>query len=109
MTSYETNISTVKEKGCNAGELFEKEYEYKIPCGLEDQSQEREPLTTRTSQVDLNTLKFGQPKTARAVHVDYDDDEKPRVNLCGSWLGELFQVEYTLRVFVKYDNFFKRG
>jgi hypothetical protein len=43
------------------------------------------------------------------IHGEYDEDEKPRVNLCGSWLGALFCVEYQLRVFVKYENWMKRG
>lgn len=29
--------------------------------------------------------------------------------MCGSWLGAVFQVEYTLRVFVKHDNWLKLG
>lgn len=59
--------------------------------------------------IDTQTISFGRKTASRKVHIDYDEDEKPQMNLCGSWLGELFQVEYTLRVFVKYENWRKRG
>lgn len=54
-------------------------------------------------------MKFGKLTTSRIIHTDYDEDEKPRINLCGSWLGSIFSVEYALRVFVKYDNWLKHG
>jgi len=67
-------------------------------------------MVNRTSNIDSTQLKFGKKLTSsRLIHTDYDDDEKPRVNLTGSWLGQVFSVEYVLRVFVKYENWMKHG
>lgn len=54
-------------------------------------------------------LKFGKTTASRLIHSNSDDEDKAMVNLCGSWLGQVFTVEYALRVFVKYDNWMKHG
>lgn len=105
----ESKLRQVKEKGCNAGEMLEKDFLFNIPMQLEDISKETQQMVNRTSSIDQTQLKFGKKTTSRIVHTDYDDDEKPRVNLTGSWLGQVFSVEYVLRVFVKYDNWMKHG
>jgi len=41
-----------------------------------------------------------------------DDDEEPQSQnypLCPSWMGQVFQVSYSLKVYLKHDSFFERG
>ena len=38
-----------------------------------------------------------------------DDDEKATVYLPGSWLGEVYQVQYMLKIYVKYEGMFQFG
>lgn len=109
LDTTETKICQTKVEGCGAGVRFEKEYFFDIPMTLEDKSKDQDRLSKRSSVVNNDSLKFGKKTTSRVVHTDYDEDEKPQTNLCGSWLGAIFAVEYTLRVFVKHDNWLKHG
>jgi len=56
MESTETNIKVVKEKGCEAGVMFEKDYEYLIPATLEDISKDSTELVRRSSMIEYSTL-----------------------------------------------------
>jgi len=104
----EKKICQVKESGCKAGELFQRDFLFEIPMKTKDKSRESN-IPGTSSAVHLKDLDKGKALTTKPVHVNYDEDEKPMQNLAGSWLGSLFSIDYCLRVFVKYDSFLKRG
>lgn len=43
------------------------------------------------------------------VKDDDDMEEDNFYNLCPSWMGQVFQVTYCLKVYLKHDSFFERG
>ena len=47
----------------------------------------------------------------RVIHADKDDEdaEKRMASLTGSWLGEVFQVQYLLKVYIKHEGLFEFG
>ena len=38
-----------------------------------------------------------------------DEDDKAMVHLPGSWLGEVYQVQYVLKIYVKHEGMFQFG
>ena len=50
--STETKIRQVKENGCKAGELLERDFVFNIPMTMEDQSKETQSMISRTSNID---------------------------------------------------------
>ena len=40
---------------------------------------------------------------------DSEEDGPVFKDLCPSWMGQIFQVKYTVKVYLKHDGFFERG
>ena len=38
-----------------------------------------------------------------------EKESKHLLDLCPSWMGQVFQVQYILKVFIKHEGFFERG
>ena len=48
----------------------------------------------------------------KKLHVSRDSDEEdagPTIDLCPSWLGQVWQVQYTLKVYLKHEGLLEFG
>jgi len=72
-----------------------------------DCSDEATSFANRTSRAIMNVReRVRGPK----LHGSDDSDEEVKYHdLCPSWMGQIFQVQYILKVFLKRDGFFERG
>ena len=68
-------------------------------------------ITNRTSRAIT-----GKDNRAAARHLhgsDSDEDKNnmgpKQIDLCPSWMGQVFQVQYVLKIYLKHDGFFERG
>ena len=61
---------------------------------------------TRSSEAVLKVDKRAAPNN---VLNDDDELEANFYNLCPSWMGQVFQVTYSLKIYLKHDSFFERG
>ena len=50
--------------------------------------------------------RLGQKKLAGN---DSEDEGPVFKDICPSWMGQIFQVKYMLKVYLKHDGFFERG
>ena len=105
--TFITNLKTVKEKGCAAKSREQKHFQFQIPVMEKDCSNEATNILDRTSKA---ILRKDTRKKGMTVH-NNDDDEKENkmLDLCPSWMGQIYQVQYTLKVYLKHDGFFERG
>ena len=72
-----------------------------------DSGAETEDAVTRSSVAMINKDSRGKKHT---IHKDSEDEEDPMFYpLCPSWMGQVFQVQYSLKVYLKHDSFFERG
>ena len=73
-----------------------------------DCSDEATNFVDRTSRAIMSTDMRSKP----TLHKEQDDSSEEEVkyqDLCPSWMGQVFQVQYTLKVYLKHDGFFERG
>ena len=95
----------MKEPGVKSGKKEQKLFKFKIPVKEKDTSEEASNEVTRSSEAVLN-----HDKRARSNIINDDDEvEGNFYNLCPSWMGQVFQVTYGLKVYMKHDGFFERG
>ena len=40
---------------------------------------------------------------------DESDEEEELVDFCPSWIGQIFQIQYFIKVYVKHDAMFETG
>ena len=63
----------------------------------------------RTSCAILNKDARVRGHVLHSESSDDEDKEKKYQDLCPSWMGQVFQVQYILRVYLKHDGFFTGG
>lgn len=72
-----------------------------------DCSDEATNLVDRTSRAIIDRDLRGSG--AKPIVNDSDEEEIKFHDLCPSWMGQIFQVQYILKVYMKHDGFFERG
>ena len=107
--SYEKIIKTVKEPGIAANASEQKHFQFEIPTTEKDKSDHDLNFIARSSEAIMNK----DPRQAKpTIHKDDDSEEEKEErfkDLCPSWMGQVFQTQYWLKVYVKHDGFFERG
>jgi len=71
-----------------------------------DCSDEATTFVDRTSRAIMNR---DQRLVGKKLHGVDSDDEVKFHDLCPSWMGQIFQVQYTLKVYLKHEGFLERG
>jgi len=76
-----------------------------IPQLEKDCSEEANTMISRSSTAVMGKdQRLGMKKM-------HDDDDQDGVfsEICPSWMGQIFQIKYMLKVYLKHDGFFERG
>lgn len=100
-----------KEKGCEAGKKELKSVTLEIPNLEEDFSQDQAIMAGRTS----TAVSLKDNRSVNLIHGgDGDEDfaeqnDRHFMDLTPSWLGQIFQVQYSLRVFLKHEGILQFG
>ena len=89
--TLEECVHTVKEKGCEAGKRDTRQFHFELPALEPDMSAEAQGagIANRTSKaVSFKDNREGNTR----LHVEDFDDSEPTIEMCPSWLGQVFQV-----------------
>ena len=89
-----SNLKTQKEKGAKAGTREQKHFQFEIPSLEKDCLDEATTITNRTSRAIVGR---DNRATARHMHGSDSDEDKnnmgpKQIDLCPSWMGQVFQV-----------------
>lgn len=85
----EQKVFAYKEAGVAAGKNTKREFVFDIPLTIKEDKVE-EPKNSSTQK-------------GRVLHDDEDLTSKGALPLPGSWLGQVFQINYVFKVYVKHD------
>ena len=104
--SFERIIKTVKEPGCKANVKEQKHFQFELPL-LETDISDEAQLAVKTDRTSRAVMKKDLRAPAPILHNDNDSDdntEKPKKDVCPSWMGQVFQIQYWLKVYVKWEE-----
>ena len=108
---WETCVHSVKEKGCAGKTKEQKTFNFELPTLEPDSHIDSQPGGTVGRSSKAVSFKDNR-KGSRKLHLQGDSDDPdagPTVDLSPSWLGQVFQVQYMLKVYLKHEGLLEFG
>jgi len=96
--------------GCEAHSSHKFRVQFKLPLYEKDKSEENK-LGRRSSatNVNIDTRAIRLPIHGESSDEEDKEEEKALMDICPSWLGQVFQVQYFFKVYLKHDGLFEKG